>query len=162
MQGLFPGSLAGASLKLLNLLCLTPLQLVLFPGSLAGASLKLRLGVRHEWGRSSALPRLFGRGLIEAGRAAWRLRRGSRLFPGSLAGASLKRRLGRRTPLRPLSLPRLFGRGLIEARRRRDLGHWAHSLFPGSLAGASLKRVMHDWQAAVVGPSSPALWPGPH
>ncbi len=70
-----------------------------------------------------SLPRLFGRGLIEAHAPSRKGAAVAALFPGSLAGASLKPASDGHEIYNPDALPRLFGRGLIEAfGPRRSLG----------------------------------------
>ncbi len=109
---------------------------MLFPGSLAGASLK-RADVADGGGGERPLPRLFGRGLIEA-----------------IARCASTAKAG--------TLPRLFGRGLIEARLPPGGQGTRGGLFPGSLAGASLKLTYSRNKNNKALFSSPALWPGPH
>ncbi len=160
---LFPGSFAGASLKLGDSAPWWDYG-ALFPGSFAGASLKHHEIKRAPMQELTAIPRLFCRGLIEAPASPTPSPPTPRLFPGSFAGASLKPHPGKDADaVFGAAIPRLFCRGLIEASQGAAQMTPTTALFPGSFAGASLKLVQRI--GGIVDARicySPALLPGPH
>ena len=163
----FPGEIAGASLKpgVVRHAARDPRRV--FPGEIAGASLKQPRARGHVDCDVDGFPRRNRRGLIEAGvcaacsgasgalRFPRRNRRGliealrktakngvyDVVFPGEIAGASLKRGSGRPRRERGAGrFPRRNRRGLIEATRISSaMRPNSSSVFPGEIAGASLK-----------------------
>ena len=114
-QPVFPGGIAGASLK--QELARRELYLAheVFPGGIAGASLKPATQVPTVVDKYTRFPRRNRRGLIEASCAAATAAGESPVFPGGIAGASLKPG-GRAHPGNGRGrFPRRNRRGLIEA-----------------------------------------------
>ncbi len=136
-MGLFPGFIAGASLKLTSPLVSLLASLRLFPGFIAGASLKRRVIRRRVAGRRG-------------------------LFPGFIAGASLKPN-GKQTRHRPhlQPIPRLYCWGLIEA-RSPPLDATSRSSIPRLYCWGLIEATSIAPGAGLVGPYSPALLLGPH
>ena len=116
VQSVFPGEIAGASLKRRVPRPSLAQHRPVFPGEIAGASLKPGRPGGFGGRSGSGFPRRNRRGLIEAGGCRTDWTRHQEVFPGEIAGASLK--LG-------------GGRG----RHGGGTG-----VFPGEIAGASLKR----------------------
>ncbi len=118
-MGLFPGFIAGASLKLTSPLVSLLASLRLFPGFIAGASLKRRVIRRRVAGRRGLFPGFIAGASLKRVHRLWMPRHGH-LFPGFIAGASLKRPASHQAPAWSGPIPRLYCWGLIEASRLAD------------------------------------------